>query len=199
MSKLKMIRNREEDLGHEFDLRGLGEDPILREADPIAVLSISGDDAELTHMTNLIRDYGMGVNIIKGEKEIHVHSGPSLKGGHKVQTVELYGLSLFLIHKMRPTDDVTMSLWIANRLRFHLEKSDASRFDLSQGELSKEIHWDGFLTLAQPVTLFLNQAGFDISRSQDRLTMDRPTALAHLQRELAKQTIHGLVEERKAN
>ena len=187
MANLKLLKNREQDLGHEFDLRGLGDDPIVRESDPIAVLSIAGEEDGLHKIMKLVQEYGLGVNLVKGSDQLHIQAGPAIQGGHKVQTVELYGLSLFLISKLQQSEDLIFSLWIADRLRFHLKKTQASIFDLNDQEVVAHIRWDGFLTLAQSVTLFLNQAGFAIARSQQQVVLDRPTALAHVQRELMQQ------------
>lgn len=198
MALLKLMKMREQDAGHEFDLRGFGEDPIIREADPIGVLSVAGDESALKKIKNSINEYGLAVVCHQGLDQLHVQAGMTVQGGHKVQVVELYGLALFLAQHLSNSDDVTFSLWTADRLHFHLSKTDGKSFDLSHPDVQSSIRWDGFLTLSRSVSLFLNQAGFVIAKAQKEVVLDRPTVMNLMQKELAAQTSAEVDMQRKA-
>ncbi|MGE3388349.1 MAG: hypothetical protein AB7K41_16610 [Bdellovibrionales bacterium] len=186
MAQLKLIRPRVSDVGDEIDLRGFGEDPLIKQADPVCVLSVAGEKSGLEQAQKLLNEYGLATTVYTQDELMHIQVAPQTTGSYKEHAVHLYGVVMYLMGKMDAKHDVSYSLWQADRLRFHLSKDSAMAFDLNNPDLIENVRWDGFMTVVYPVNLHLNQAGFEVSRTKLGMVLDREAALLQTRRELER-------------
>lgn len=120
MSRLKLIVERKQDVGSEFDLRDLGRDPLLTETHPFSTLSIhdlavdeaSSFEATATH-------HGLHAKVHADHKALIIHTHKLIAGEHKIQAIHLFAFLMKNLGKIPSHAHCLMTE--VNRFKIHMK------------------------------------------------------------------------------
>jgi hypothetical protein len=168
MKRLRVVKERAtetQSTDFDQDLRGLGNDPILRESFPYTVLTVRGASTR-DPLVPFLRKYDLEALALGDATEIHLCAKERKEGAHKEHSVVLFIAALDFVAKIPGT---------AARLDFYnplqeriLQESRGEDHGVETSFVEKLKSWDsrGGVTIASAVTLGLEQAGFNIPSSQ---------------------------------
>jgi hypothetical protein len=169
MSKLRLVKERSRTVESENDLRGLGNDPVLTQGEPRAILTILGVTEDLRNIEEFLSKNCSDLKAESFDRGIHVTKYVASPESFKLDVVDLFAFYLELVIGPMKHKDITGQLWSDNAMKFHLTKTGpapyAIEFDTST------VAWDCILKVEFPVTFHLNQAGYDVPRSRQPIAL----------------------------
>lgn len=173
MGMFRVVKERVANVDHELDLRGLGGDSILTEADPLPVLSCSGSIEVIKKLISIGQSFDAALTKHQSKNSLHFMFENKKGVPFKHATVELFGLFHQICTSLNQSDDVVFSFWLADRMKFHMTKTDSRNYSAIE---SAQPRWDSFLSLAYPLNIYLKQAGFNLSVDKNGISFSRKDA-----------------------
>lgn len=167
MAKLRLVKERvrgTED--YDQDLRGLGEELSVTEATPLTILSVELNGSKETLLKAVKSINFCSFNIIEDKNCFHIGVQNQIESA-KEQATYLYVLSMIL-SKYKFIE--SMSMWVADRFRFHLTNSiklkEPENFSPEKIFDYKSFFQRGSLKVMAPISIYLHQAGFQNFHSE---------------------------------
>lgn len=187
MRKLYVAKERGPDQGHESDLRGLGDEPVFKEVNPVAVLLIEASTTALTAIRTSLKEFASHLYFseTKSPHQLHI----SVLGNReefKHHLLLLFGAVLYLYRNGEKNVDFTARLHLENTLH-----------DLLAGRPAPEqLSWDGLIDISYPCNLYLQQSGFNLPSTHRGVAL----GAAELEQILAdaEEHLNQLDQEKKA-
>lgn len=166
MANLHLAKERGSESKHEYDLRGLGNDPLLQ-AYPFTVLLIESENHG--KFMRAARASGFQTELVKGSL-LSVFPRRKGQGEHKTQAIQLFTFLLKHLDAFSAKDRIY--LFEHNHLRFTLENAIKNQHRELADEFSKqfsEVKWaEGkSIHFQYATTLHLSQAGFAVKSAQE--------------------------------
>lgn len=188
MAKLQLVKTRtgtgtiDADTA---DLRGLGNDPVIQDIQPIAVLTVSAGGSILQKLKSYISTKFSNINVTESSDKLNLTVVSKVPENFKLHVVDLYVTYLEIHNEKEFKDEVVGQLWLSNPLAFHIQKTEATSHAIEWRE--DGTLWDSVLKLAYPVNHYLAQAGFKVELTPDTLSIGEADLQRHFQ-ELLMET-----------
>ncbi|OFZ18632.1 MAG: hypothetical protein A2X94_01710 [Bdellovibrionales bacterium GWB1_55_8] len=162
MPKIRLVREREQNTEVSGDLRGLGNDPLLKDAFPRSVLMVKL--ATQSHpLHQLARLHGFSVEWHESQHLLSIAKRDPKDGEHKLDAVDLFTFLLSAFQKLGENFSASLIQWNILQSRMHdairNQEFSASRHLVQRWEQG---HKDHALTLDAPSAHALHQSGFMI-------------------------------------
>lgn len=193
MSKLRLIKDRTQDVHTEFDLRGMGNDPLITQSFPIGALlikNIQGKDIGKT-----AAGFGFSLVHLHDHDSAMLHSSRLVAGEHKHHAIQLFLFSLHLLDQFGENTH----FFVSEISRLHLNLENAIKGKNTPigplmlekfNELDKH-HHSHQLTVDGATAMHLQQAGFPVrAHAMANVSWNRKELLAvrdELKKELAER------------
>jgi hypothetical protein len=161
--------------GHESDLRGLGQDPVLHDRDPRPVLTIATQGSVKDLVESLNERFKTELRVEPVRDGVHLLAAAPSPVSFKLNAVDIFVCFLDGVSRDLVKGDCAARLWLANPMRFHLSKSN-SLVNFSIDKLDGTL-WDSFLKVDYPLSAYLRQAGFDIPMARQQLALSKTEIL----------------------
>jgi hypothetical protein len=201
MRLLRVIRKRAEDQGSDFDLRGLGESPILADSHPVSVLVVSGIPAEQhENFWQLAAEHALVAHHHSGKNTLIVHAEKFVPSQHKTQALRLFFYFLKASEGFPPGSHAV--LFEVNRLaanaRDAIEGKSRSLHEMVLDQVARWHNTTTFLAVSPHTVSHLNQAGFSLSLHPTDSTLLNHDEVLALRAEAEAHAHPGTAPARKA-